>query len=238
MKIRLAHFYPDLLNFYNDDGNVVILEQKAKQLGMDFEITNISVGDYFDPQAYDLLFIGGGKDSAQRVVSLDLISNKKTELIQAIESEIPMLCICGGYQLMGNRYLDASGHEIQGLGILDVETIAHQERLVGNLEFEVDLNLENKILKGIENHAGRTYFCAKLSSGINTKIKPFGRVIKGYGNNGEDGTEGAIYKNLIGTYAHGSFLPKNPEMADYLLKMSIERKKQHLYNEEDVNRKF
>ncbi|NLJ94667.1 MAG: glutamine amidotransferase [Clostridiaceae bacterium] len=227
-KLRLAYLYPDYLNLYGDRGNIICLRKRAIWHNFDFEVTRISIGDKFEPYKYDLIFMGGGQDSDQQLIYDDLINDKGERLKEAIEAGIVMLSICGGYQLMGHRYVDHSGREIKGLGILDIETIAKPGRLVGDLIFETQLPIENKVLIGFENHGGRTY--------LGKKAKPIGKVLVGSGNNGEDQSEGVYYKNLYGTYSHGSFLPRNPDMADYLLKLAVERK--GFEWQEDNNSKF
>ncbi len=214
-KFYLAHLYPDYLNFPGDSDNPNFLKRRAIETGLEFAIDHLTIGDLFDPEKYDFVFIGGGADSAQRKVSDDLIKIKGVSLRQAIEGGVVMLCICGGYQLMGQRYVDLEGYEMKGLGVLDLETIAEPERIAGDLQFEADLPLVDRILSGIEEHAGRTY--------LGKNVKPLGRVIQGSGNNGLDKTEGVQYKNLIGTYAHGGFLPNNPQIADYLIKLAKQR---------------
>lgn len=215
-KLRLAYLYPDYLNLYGDRGNIMCLRQRAIWHNFEFEVERVSLGDRFEPDNFDLVFMGGGQDSDQSLIYDDLILQKGEPLCRAIEDGMVMLCICGGYQLMGHRYVDHAGHELRGLGIIDVETIAKPGRHVGDLVFQTDLPINNQILLGFENHGGRTY--------LGAKARPFGKVLAGAGNNGEDGTEGVYYKNLFGTYAHGSFLPRNPDMADYLLKLAVERK--------------
>ncbi len=215
-KLRLAYLYPDYLNLYGDRGNIICLRKRAIWHHFDFEVERVSLGDKFEPENFDLVFMGGGQDSDQSLIYDDLIRQKGDILRRAIEDGMVMLCICGGYQLMGHRYVDHQGHELKGLGIIDVETIAKPGRMVGDLIFQTDLPINNRVLLGFENHGGRTY--------LGKAAKPFGRVLAGYGNNGEDQSEGVYYKNLFGTYAHGSFLPRNPDMADYLLKLAVERK--------------
>lgn len=214
MEINICHLYPDLLNVYGDVGNILILKYRAEQRGIKVNIFNISTGDDFKSHKYDIVFFGGGQDYEQSIVSKDLIETKSKELTEYIENEKVFLCICGGYQLLGKYYTTPEGEKLQGLGILDIYTEGGEKRFIGNtVIYNKDFD---ETYVGFENHSGRTY----LGEGL----KPLGNILAGYGNNGEDGKEGCIYKNTFCTYFHGSLLSKNPELADRLLKLALDKK--------------
>lgn len=207
MDLHICHLYPDLLNVYGDIGNILILKYRAEKRGINVFIHNISIGDVFQPSMHDIVFFGGGQDYEQSIVSNDLMELKKFALSEYVESGKVFLSICGGYQLLGNYYTTPEGEKIAGLGILDLRTEPGTTRFIGNT---ICVNQEfNETYVGFENHSGRTY--------LGPELKPLGKVVAGFGNNGEDGYEGCIYKNTIGTYYHGSILSKNPELADRLL---------------------
>jgi lipid II isoglutaminyl synthase (glutamine-hydrolysing) len=211
--------YPQLLNLYGDRGNLLALTKRLVWRGIDFEISEIGLGDNdIKFSDHDLFFIGGGQDSQQDLVAKDLKLRKK-ELVDILETGAVMLAICGGYQLLGHSYQTSDGNDIEGLGIMDIVSQAKprehskQERLIGNVVAELLLEgLQSKTLVGFENHSGRTYINARSQ-----ETKALARIVKGFGNNGEDAFEGAIYKNIFGTYLHGSLLPKNPHFADELI---------------------
>ena len=208
-RLRLCHLYPDLLNLYGDRGNVLALKRRAQWRGMDLEIEQISMGEKFDEDRYDLVFLGGGQDAEQNIIRTDFVSGKGDAVKRAVEKNKVFLCICGGYQMMGTFYEEHDGTRIDCLGAISVHTIGIENRFIGDTVYACPFLSGSKILYGFENHSGRTY----LGSGV----KPLAQVISGAGNNGEDGFEGAIYRNVYCTYSHGSFLPKNPRMTDHLL---------------------
>lgn len=213
ITINLAYLYPKLLNIYGDRGNVLTLLARCKAYGISLNITTIGLKEKFDPEKFDIYFIGGGQDQQQILVSEDL-QDKKKELIKAIENNSVFLAVCGGYQLLGNYYKMHDGFEIKGIEALDLFTLAGNKRMIGNV---ICKELESKkTLVGFENHSGKTY--------LDKSLKPLAKVIRGGGNNGEDGFEGVRYKNVFGTYLHGSFLPKNPHLADKLISLALERK--------------
>lgn len=213
MELNICHLYPDLLNVYGDVGNVLILKHRAELRNIDINIIHCSINDKFDKENVDILFFGGGQDFEQSIVSDDLISLKKDDLKDYIENNKVTLAICGGYQLLGKYYTAPTGEKITGLGILDIYTEGGDTRFIGNTVIH---NEEfNETYVGFENHSGRTF--------INSH-KPLGKCIHGYGNNGDDGYEGCIYKNTFGSYFHGSFLSKNPEFADRLLLLALQNK--------------
>ncbi len=215
--VCIAHLYPDLLNLYGDRGNLITLRQRMAWRGIASEIEPIGIGDDYDPDRYDITFIGGGQDYEQSLLHTDLIDRKKPAIREAVENGRVFLCICGGFQLMGQSYRTHEGQTIECLGLVDFYTQAGPDRLIGDTVYDAPLLRESGVesrLYGFENHSGRTW----LGAGV----RPLATVISGHGNNGEDKTEGAIYKNVYCTYSHGSFLPKNPEMADYLIVKAIQ----------------
>jgi CobQ-like glutamine amidotransferase family enzyme len=219
------------LNLYGDMGNVLCLQQRATWRGIDFTVDSIEKADFDKKYCdYDLFFIGGGQDAQQDYIAKDFLS-RASELQSVIEAEKPLLAICGGYQLLGSYFETSGGEKIPGLGILDVYTKARpespnarQDRLIGNVVAELLIELDplikfpGKTLVGFENHSGRTYI------GKRGDTKALAKIIKGFGNNAEDAFEGAVYKNLIGTYLHGSLLPKNPHLADEILLRALKFK--------------
>lgn len=213
--LRLAHLYPKQMNIYGDRGNIIALRRRCEVRGIEFEVTELDVADAYDVDAYDLVFIGGAQDREQKRVADDLLEKKGDALRQAVERDVVMLTVCGGYQLFGRFYRDADGTELPGIGILDLHT-AHPgpdaKRFIGNVVVEWN----GGTLVGFENHGGRTH----LGEGV----KPLAKVVAGYGNNGRDGYEGAVYRNVFGTYLHGSLLPKNPAFADHLIALALGRK--------------
>ena len=219
MELRICHLYPDLLNLYGDRGNLLTLRQRCLWRGISCMITPISLGDPFMASDYDLVFMGGGQDYEQNLLYEDLIEQKGAAIRAAVEAGLVFLCICGGYQLMGRYYEEQDGHRIEGLGALDIWTIGRPDRLIGNTLAEADWLAgqgRDKVLVGFENHSGRTH--------LGPGVQPLARVLKGGGNNGDDQTEGAIYRNTYCTYSHGSFLPKNPAMADHLIETALKRR--------------
>ncbi len=213
MELNICHLYPDLLNVYGDVGNILILKHRAEERGIKVNLINISLNDEFDAENTDILFFGGGQDFEQSIVSDDLKTIKKPSLEKYIEDGKLVIAICGGYQLLGNYYMAPNGEKIQGLGILDIYTEGGDTRFIGNtVIYNEDFN---ETYVGFENHSGRTYI---------NGLKPLGKCLHGYGNNGEDGYEGCIYKNTYCSYFHGSLLSKNPELADRFLSIALNNK--------------
>jgi hypothetical protein len=218
-ELTLCHLYPDLLNLYGDRGNIIALRRRAQWRGIRMHVVPVTLGDAFQAQNYNIVFLGGGQSYEQEIIQKDLISQKGNEIKEAIEAGRVFICICGGYQLMGKFYRTAEGRDVQFLDALNLWTVEGEDRMIGNLLFECDFlkdgGGDHRII-GFENHAGRTY----LGKGIT----PLGKVIAGFGNNGEDGFEGARYKNVFCSYSHGSLLPKNPRLTDYLLLTALQEK--------------
>lgn len=211
----LGHLYPEQLNIYGDRGNIITLRQRCAWRGITLRVVPLGLGDVLAPDAYDLLFIGGGQDKEQGEVALDLREIKSTGLWAAVEDGVPTLAVCGGYQLFARSYRPAEGPSLQGLGIFDAETI-HRGKRVARCIGNIAIRWAGSTIVGFENHGGRTYLGAGAT--------PLGRVLVGHGNNSEDHNEGAIYRNTYGTYIHGSLLPKNPHLADHLLLLALQRR--------------
>ncbi len=222
MKLKICHLYPDLLNLHSDQGNMLIFCRRAEWRGIQVEIDYISLPEKVHFTDYDFIFLGGGTD--QGPVYKDLLE-KGPFLLEAVENGSVLLSICLGYQLLGLSFKKQDGTVLPGVGIFDAYTEEVPERLQGNILLETAPDLQDEIkrlggapldtLIGFENHPGRTY--------LGKKAQPLGRVIKGHGNNGEDKTEGARYKNALGTYLHGPLLSKNPHLADLLLTKALYR---------------
>jgi CobQ-like glutamine amidotransferase family enzyme len=213
--LRLGHLYPDQLNMYGDRGNILTFLWRCRWRGIALRVMPLELGDALDPGAYDLLFIGGGQDKEQDEVARDLRERKAEGLRAAVEADMPVLTVCGGYQLLQRFYRPAEGPELEGVGILDAWTI-HRGKKVPRCIGNVAITWGASTLVGFENHGGRTY----LGQGA----RPLGRVLTGHGNNSEDHLEGCVYRNTYGTYLHGSLLPKNPHFADHILRLAMERR--------------
>lgn len=216
-SLTIGWLYPELMSTYGDRGNVIVLSERARLRGIHVELKRISIEESSkELKDCDIIFMGGAQDTQQEIVNEDLLKNKGKYLIEAIEKEIPSLFICGAYQFLGKYYKAADGTIIQGLGAFDLYTEnpgSAFPRLIGNLIVKsIDPSL-GQFLVGFENHGGRTFLADK-----NLLLA---KVVKGYGNNGKDGTEGIYYKNSVGTYMHGPILPKNPELADNILRQAL-----------------
>ncbi|HEX3609695.1 MAG TPA: glutamine amidotransferase [Solirubrobacterales bacterium] len=216
MELRVLALYPEQMNIYADRGNIVFLQRRCEWRGIGFEYAAAGTGEGFDPGAHDLVYIGGGQDRDQRAVAADMVASKGGALASTTADGAVVLAVCGGYQLLGHSY-ELGEERLLGLGLVDLETVRKPgPRLIGNVAIEVDLGGGPRTLAGFENHGGRTY----LGAGA----RPLGRVLKGFGNNGEDGLEGVRRDNLIGTYLHGPLLPKNAWLADHLIGLALERR--------------
>ncbi len=211
-RFTIYHLYPGQLNLYGDRGNMIALCRRAEWRNIKVEIVPVLPGEASAFSNCDLLFMGGGQDSDQEMVARDL-EKRKAELSGAVDAGMTVFAVCGSYQLLGSHYTTARGERIGGLELIDIYTEAGQKRLIGNAAVECPLWDPPRSLVGFENHAGRTY--------LGPGLQPLGRVLAGHGNNGLDKTEGAVYKNVIGTYLHGSLLPKNPWLTDYLLRKAL-----------------
>jgi lipid II isoglutaminyl synthase (glutamine-hydrolysing) len=203
------------MNIYADRGNLLVLQRRCAWRGIGFALSASGLGEPLDPEAHDLFYLGGGQDRDQRLCAEDLIATKRDSLHAAAARNALVLGVCGGYQLLGHSY--ALGEEdIPGVGLLDVRTVRDPEpRLIGNVAIEVSLEGSGKtrVLAGFENHGGRTY--------LGEDAQPLGRVLKGHGNDGRSGFEGARRGNTIGTYLHGPLLPKNVWFADWLIAQAL-----------------
>jgi CobQ-like glutamine amidotransferase family enzyme len=208
MKIRIGHLYPSYLNIYADRGNIAVLARRAAWRGHELEVTAIGMNDPVEPGAHDLFYVGGGQDREQALVARDLAG--KQGLVEAVESGAAVLAVCGGYQLLGRFYRERSGEELPGIGLLPLHTVAGDRRMIGDVLLECELVPgRRRTLAGFENHAGRTI--------LDDGAEPLGRVIAGFGNDGESGFEGCRAGRAIGTYLHGPLLPRNPWLGDWLL---------------------
>jgi CobQ-like glutamine amidotransferase family enzyme len=224
--LRVCALYPDLMNIYADRGNLLVLECRCQWRGISFELQASGLGESFDPAAHDLIYLGGGQDRDQRLCAEDLLETKRDELHAAAARGAVVLGVCGGYQLLGRSYT-LGDDQITGVGLLDVDTVREDRaRLIGNVAIEVSLDgaeplpggpggngAPARVLAGFENHGGRT----RLGDGQGA----LGRVLKGHGNDGRSGLEGAIEGNTIGTYLHGPLLPKNVWFADWLIARAL-----------------
>lgn len=216
MKLNICHLYPDVLNLYGDTGNIICLKKRLEWRGIETEITLLPIGANADFTQFDLFFIGGGQDFEQEVLLTDLHRGRDKEILAAVEDEKVFLCICGGYQMMGQYYLTHTGEQCDFIGAMNLHTVGSDVRMIGNYMFKCADHSGASTIVGFENHSGKTY----LGEGVS----PLGAVLSGFGNNGEDLTEGARYKNVFGTYCHGPMLPKNPEFADLILQTALKRR--------------
>lgn len=209
--ITILQLYPEDMNIYGDWGNVLVIKKRLEWGGFTPRLISYNQGDDF-PSDVDIIIGGGGQDSGQSKVIDDLQSIGGRLRVLA-DKGMPMLVVCGLYQLFGHFFRTRTGDTLPGIGLLDIETFGGDERMIGNIVTSSD---EFGLIVGYENHSGQT--------NLLNDATPLGRVIRGAGNNGEDDTEGARYQNVIGTYLHGSLLPKNPAIADFLIRTAIERK--------------
>src|SRR5437870_2464531 len=214
---RIANLYADEMNTYGDRGNILTLQKRAEWRGITVEVRAIGRGPAPDLSDIDLIFWGGGQARHQQLVSTDAAAHKVQAIRAAIDGGAVVLAVCGGYQLLGEYYVTAEGKQLPGLGLVDLHTVPGSRRNIGNIVIETStLGLDPPALVGFENHSGKTYLGAGLP--------PLGRVVRGAGNNGEDGWEGVASGNIFGTYLHGSLLPKNPHLADLLLSRALRRR--------------
>lgn len=225
MELTLVHLYPDLMNIYGDRGNIAALAYRCRQRKINLKVKAVSVNDRLTPGSFDLLFAGGGQDRQQIIVSRDLKTKAKV-IHQAADADIPMLTICGSYQLFGEYFQPFSGPKLSGIGLFKAYTIASKKRKIGNILVQSRWGE----LVGFENHSGNTW--------LKDKNQALGQVIHGFGNNGHDQTEGAIYNHALGCYLHGSLLPKNPHLADYLIRTALEIKYKKTIKLQPLNDEF
>src|SRR3990167_10095101 len=221
INLTIGWLYPDLMSTYGDRGNISCLTKRCEWRGIEAGVLRINTDTKLEKlEKLDLIFGGGAEDRQQEIVMRDLKGSKGKIIKGLTEKGIPALFVCGAPQLMGKYYEPGFGKRIEGLGIFDMISIhpgLNEKRLIGNIVAKTQLNnFRNKIIVGFENHGGKTY--------LGKKVKPFASVLYGNGNNGKDKTEGVVYKSAIGCYFHGPLLPKNPEIADYLIEKALENK--------------
>lgn len=215
-SLKLAHIYPAEMSIYGDRGNIIALAQRCRWRGVELSVTPVEPGDEVDWAGFDLAFFGGGQDSGQSLIAQDLLERQGPGLRAAIDDGLVLLAICGGYQLLGHYFLTHAGERLPGLGALDVHTVGGKQRLIGNSVVEAELGGAAVRLVGFENHSGRTYH--------GPDVRSLGKVLVGHGDNGEDGSGGAVYRNTFGCYLHGSLLPKNPQLTDHLIGLALRRR--------------
>ena len=216
MQLKICHMYPDVLNLYGDRGNVLCMTRRLAWRGIYASVTKLPIGRRESLAGFDIVFIGGGQDFEQQVLLDDLHRGKDKEIVAAIEDGVTFLTICGGYQMMGSYYETYDHKRCDFIGAVDLYTVGSKQRMIGNYKFRCSEGAGGSVAVGFENHSGKTW----LGKGV----EPLGMVLAGFGNNGEDGTEGVHYKNLFGSYSHGPLLPKNPALCDLLLLTALRRK--------------
>jgi CobQ-like glutamine amidotransferase family enzyme len=209
--------YPDLMNIYGDRGNILTLLKRAEWRGYDARLLELGRGTTQRMEDVDVFFFGGGQDREQALVYEDLLEHKQPPLEMAVQAGAAVLAVCGGYQLLGHYYQTAEGERFPGIGLIDVKTEAGKKRFIGDVVVDTQIDdVKPSTLVGFENHSGRTF--------LGPKARPLGRVRLGFGNNGADGTEGCLQGGVLGTYLHGSLLPKNPHLADHLIRSALRRR--------------
>ena len=220
MKLTVHHLYADMMNLYGDRGNVISIKKRCEWRGIPVEVVDVGLGEGIEPTDCDLFLFGGGQDREQTLLVEDLAGKKGADLRAIVEDGGVVLGVCGGYQMMGHYYQTPEGEKLPGLAVFDLHTEPRkpdQERLIGNVLARVRGPEDDswREIVGFENHGGRTY--------LGDDLEPLGEVVVGFGNNGEDGTEGARRLNAYGTYLHGSLLPKNPWLTDQLILNALRR---------------
>jgi lipid II isoglutaminyl synthase (glutamine-hydrolysing) len=221
-KFFITHLYPEEMSIYGDMGNIIAMRYRLEKYGFEVVYQTVEQGQGL-PETTDWYFMGGGQDKEQEIIYKDLLT-KKSKLMKDVEGGAGLLAICGGYQLLGQKFITGNGIEVEGLGIFDVVTRAPgnsvQQRCIGNIIEECLIDeLKGVNLVGFENHGGQTEFVSEA------RCQPLGKVLKGFGNTYDSGYEGCVYKNAVGTYLHGSCLPKNPELTDWFIKNAIQNRK-------------
>jgi CobQ-like glutamine amidotransferase family enzyme len=211
-KVVVGHLYPDYLNIYADRGNMAVLARRAAWRGLGFDYRPVGMGEAVRPGEHDLLYVGGGQDREQALVAADL-ALKGEALRESAAGGAALLAVCGGYQLLGRFYRDRSGAELPGVGLFPHHTVAGERRMIGDVLLECELSGARRPLAGFENHAGRTL--------LDEGAEPLGRVVAGFGNDGESGSEGCRVGRAVGTYLHGPLLPRNAWFADWLLAQAL-----------------
>ncbi len=212
-SLTIYHLFPDLLNLYGDKGNIAVLTKRCAWRGIDAQVQALTEGQEPDFGGADIVLLGGGSNREQLLLSR-YRSVVAPPLKEYVENGGVLLAVCAGFQMLGTSY-EADGEQIDCFGILDYQTVSGEGRLIGNIAIEAELGGKRMVLAGFENHGGRT----KIGD-----LRPLGRVICGFGNDGESGYEGVVYKNTVATYLHGPLLPKNPELADFLIHTALQRK--------------
>jgi lipid II isoglutaminyl synthase (glutamine-hydrolysing) len=216
-RFTVGWLYPDLMNIYGDRGNILTLLKRAEWRDYDARLLELGRGTTKKMDEVDVFFFGGGQDREQALVYEDLLEHKQAPLERAVAKGAVILAVCGGYQLLGHYYQTADGELFPGIGLIDARTEAGKRRFIGDVVIDTDIEgLKPATLVGFENHSGRTF--------LGPKAKPLGRVRMGFGNNGGDGTEGYLQGGVVGTYLHGSLLPKNPHLADHLIRSALSRR--------------
>jgi len=208
VKLRVGHLYPDYLNIYADRGNIAVLARRASLRRLELDVSAIGIGQEATPGEHDLFYVGGGQDREQALIAADLAA-KGAALREAVAGGAAALAVCGGYQLFGRFYRDRYGGDLPGAGVFPLETYAGERRMIGDVLLECSFSGEQRTVAGFENHAGRTI--------LDKGAEPLGRVIGGFGNDGQSGFEGCRVGRAVGTYLHGPLLPRNPWLADWLL---------------------
>jgi CobQ-like glutamine amidotransferase family enzyme len=211
--IRVGHLYPEYLNIYADRGNIAVLERRAAARGHELRVEPLTVGTPLDPASHDLLYVGGGQDREQGMIAPDLAA-RADGIRAAVDDGVAVLAVCGGYQLLGRGYRGRDGSWLAGAGLFPLETVAGETRMIGDVLLESSLaESPGTTIAGFENHAGRTI--------LDEGALPLGRVVAGYGNDGQSGFEGCRVGRALGTYLHGPLLPRNPWLADLVLSWAI-----------------
>ena len=216
LNFTIGWLYPDLMNIYGDRGNILTLLRRAEWHGYEARVVELGRGAAREMDDVDVFFFGGGQDREQALIYDDLREFKQESLQRAVENGAQVLAVCGGYQLLGHYYQTADGERYDGIGLIDVKTEAGKKRFIGDVVVQTDIGLTPSTLVGFENHSGRTF--------LGSDARPLGKVIQGKGNNGSDKTEGCVQGGIIGTYLHGSLLPKNPHLADHLIGAALRRR--------------
>jgi hypothetical protein len=214
MKLNILWMYHDLMDLYGDKGNIQVLRTRAEKRGIDVTVDTCGIGELRNPEDFDLFFLGGGADREQNLIYEDLLYRREG-IEKAMESGTAFLLICGGYQMFGKYYKDQDGHTVDGLGFFDYYTEASDRanRCIGNIAVEIRMDGEHVIGIGFENHGGQT-------RNVET---PFAKVLQGHGNEYRSQAEGFMNDQVVATYMHGPFLPKNPVIADLILKRALKR---------------